>query len=235
MADSDVKPAIVYDITGFDRSQVVEQLEGIVNHVGYRNKNFFYYLGISKVDQTDQFCKFFKLVPQAEKDEPGNGNISVFKGPGFTAKRSYNRDFVKELRKEYGKDTSLLAKNLEGLFENNTKIVECSFLTSEVYILLLFEIARRRVKDREKSTPKGKKYDELKIDEAITDLIELMKADVYTFKDIFLEGEQFHCFSGEPDERKAVIERIKDEREALEINDTEEGESDSSSKDSSSD
>ena len=79
MAASDVKPAIVYEITGFDRSQVVEQLEGIVNHVGYRNKNFFYYLGISKVDQTNQFRKFFKLEPDPEEDQPGNGIISVFK------------------------------------------------------------------------------------------------------------------------------------------------------------
>ena len=233
MADSNVTPAIVYDITGFDRSQVVEQLEGIVNHVGYRNKNFFYYLGISKVDQTDQFCKFFKLVPQAEEDEPGNGIISVFKGPGFTAKRSYNMNLVKELCKEYGEDTSLFAKNLEDLFENNTNIAEYPFVTSEVYIRLLFEIARRRVKDPEKSTSKGKKYDKLKIDEAITDLIELMKEDVCTFKDIFLKGQKFHCFSGEPDERKAAIKRIKDKRE--EINDTEESESDSSPKDSSSD
>ena len=226
MADSDVKPAIVYDITGFDRSQVVEQLEGIVNHVGYRNKNFFYYLGISKVDQTDRFCKFFKLEPDATEDEPGNGIISVFKGHEFTTKRSYKKNLVEELRKEYKEDTSEFAERLEELFENNTKIVESPLVTAEVYILLLFEIAKRRVKDPEKSTPKGKKYDKLEIDEAITDLIELMKAEVCTFKEIFLEKQSFHCFSGKPDKRKAAIKRIKDKRKALETNDTEENESD---------
>ena len=220
MADSNVTPAIVYDITGFDRSQVVEQLEGIVNHVGYRNKNFFYYLGISKVDQTDQFCKFFKLVPQAEEDEPGNGIISVFKGPGFTTERSYNMNLVEELCEEYGEDIFEFAEHLEELFENNTKIAEYPFVTSELYILLLFEIARRRVKDSKKSTDGKKEYDELKIDEAITNLIELMKADVCTFKEIFLEEQPFHCFSGKPDKRKAAIKRITDKREALEINDT---------------
>ena len=207
MADSDVKPAIVYDITGFDRSQVVELLEGIVNHVGYRNKNFFYYLGISKVDQTDQFCKFFKLKPNPETNQPGNGKMFVFQGCSFGYGRSYDWRLVKELREKYREDICLFAKHLEELFENNTKIVEYPFVTSEVYILWLFEIARRRVKDSKNSTDKKKQLDALKIDEAITNLITLMRKNSCKFQDIFLKEGKFHCFSGEVEDReKAIVE-----------------------------
>ena len=209
MADSNVTPAIVYDITGFDRSQVVELLEGIVNHVGYRNKNFFYYFGISKVDQTGQFCKFFRLKPKPKPNQPGNGIISVFRGCPFDEGRSYGI-MMNELRETYGHNTRLLAKGLKNLFENNTKIALYPFVTSEVYILWLFEIARRRVKDSKKSTDAKKEYDELKIDEAITILIELMNARACKFEDVFLKGGILHCFSGYPFQRRAAIKKIED-------------------------
>ena len=210
MADSNVKPAIVYDITGFDRSQVVELLEGIVNHVGYRNINFFYYFGISKVDQTGQFCKFFRLKPNPTPHQPGNGNISVFQGCPFDKGRSYGLFLVYKLRETYGHNTRLLAKGLKNLFKNNTKIALYPFVTSEVYILWLFEIARRRVKDSKNSTDKRKAYDELEIDEAITNLIELMNARACKFEDVFLKKGIFHCFSGEPFERRAAIKKIEE-------------------------
>ena len=209
MADSDVKPAIVYDITGFDRSQVVEQLEGIVNHVGYRNKNFFYYLGISKVDQTDQFCKFFKLQPNPETNQPGNGKMFVFQGRSFGYGRSYDWRLVKELRETYRENICLFAKDLEDLFENNTKIAFYPFVTSEVYILWLFEIARRRVKDSKNSTDKKKQLDALKIDEAITNLITLMRKNSCKFEDIFLKEGKFHCFTGESEVREEKIAEIQ--------------------------
>ena len=94
---------------------------------------------------------------------------------------------MNELRETYGHNTRLLAKDLKKLFENNTKIALNPFVTSEVYILWLFEIARRRVKDSKKSTDLKKEYDELKIDEAITNLIELMKALACIFKNVFLK------------------------------------------------
>ena len=210
MADSNVKPAIVYDITGFDRSQVVEQLEGIVNHVGYRNINFSYYFGITKVDETDQFCKFFRLKPNPTPDQPGNGSISVFQGRPFDKERSYGQFLVNKLRETYGHNTRLLAKGLKNLFKNNTKIASYPFLTSEVYILWLFEIARRRVKDSKNSTNKKKAFDELEINEAITNLIELMNARACIFEDVFLKKGIFHCFSGLPFKRRAAIKEIKD-------------------------
>ena len=48
---------------------------------------------------------------------------------------------------------------------------------------------------------------------------------LYIQRELFLEKQPFHCFSGKPDKRKAAIKRIKDERKALETNDTEENES----------
>ena len=217
MADSYVKPAIVYDITGFARSQVVELLEGIVNHVGYRNKNFFYYLGISKVDQTDQFRKFFRLKPNPTTSQPGNGKILVFQGRPFGYGRSYNMGLVNELIETYGQNLCLFGKHLEKLFENNTKIALYPFVTSEVYILWLFEIARRRVKDSKNSTHEKKEYDALKIDEAITNLIKLMKVGDCTFKDIFLKGKKFHCFSYKPYLRRTAIKNIENKLQTLEV------------------
>ena len=120
---------------------------------------------------------------------------------------------MNELRETYGHNTCLLAKDLKKLFENNTKIALYPFVTSEVYILWLFEIARRRVKDSKKSTDGKKAFDELKIDEAITNLIELMKALACIFKNVFLKEKKFHCFSGPPDKRRAAIEKIEDKME----------------------
>ena len=215
MAASDVKPAIVYDITGFNQSKVVEKLEDIVNQDGYQNKEFVFYLGISKVDQTLEFRKLFKLEPKPKTHKPGKGVTSVLQGREFT-KRSYNQCLVKELKEKYGDNTSLFAKHLELLFKNNTNMASYPFVTSEVYILLLFEIARQRVKDSKTLTAKRKQLDKLKIDEAITNLITLKKAKACTFDDVFLKGKKFHCFSGEPKEREDAIDNIEKEAQELE-------------------
>ena len=203
MADSDDKPAIVYDITGFNRSQVVEKLEDIVNDSRYKQK-FVFYLGICRVDETLEFRKLFRLKQDPFRDEPDNGNMTVLQGREFICK-FYDGLLVEKLNKQYGCKTSLFAEHLEKLFKDNTSIARYPFVTSEVYILWLFEIARRRVKDSEEM----KKYNKLKIDGAITNLIALMKADYCRFDDVFLEGGKFHCFSGEPKDRETVIKKIE--------------------------
>ena len=209
MADSDDKPAIVYDITGFNRSQVVKKLKDIVNDRGYQKKEFVFYLGISKVDETLEFRKLFRLEPHPWPDKPGNGFVKVLQDRQFCF-TSYNRCLVDKLNEKYGCETSLFAEHLEKLFEDNSNIAEYSFVTSEVYILWLFEIARRRVKDSKEATDLKKAYDALEIDGAITQLIELMKVNTCQFQDIFLIGEIFHCFSGLPPKRQTAINNIKE-------------------------
>ena len=211
MADSDDKPAIVYNITGFNRSQVVEKLEDIVKDSRYKQK-FVFYLGICRVDETLEFRKLFRLKQDPCRDEPDNGNMTVLQGREFISK-FYDGLLVEKLNKQYGFKTSLFAEHLENLFKNNTKIAGYPFVTSEVYILLLFEIARRRVKDSEEM----KKYKKLKIDEAITNLIALMKADHCGFDAVFLKGGEFHCFSGKPENIKTVIKKIKKSLEQVQL------------------
>ena len=209
MADSDDKPAIVYDITGFNRSQVVEKLEDIVNDRGYQKKKFDFYLGISKVDETLEFRKLFRLEPHPWPNQPGNGVMKVLQDRKFIC-RSYGQCLVDELNEKYGRKTSLLAEHLEKLFEDNSNIAEYSFVTSEVYILWLFEIARRRVKDSKDATNLKKAYDTLEIDGAITQLIKLMKVDSCQFQEIFLKNGTFHCFSNFPPARQTAIDNIKE-------------------------
>ena len=171
---------------------------------------FDFYLEISRVDgETKQFKKSFRLQPNATDDQPGNGFISVFKDSGndFIG-RAYGEPLVEDLNKKY-KETSSLAKDLEELFKDNTNIAEYPFVTSEVYILLLFEIARRRVKDLEKSTDLKKRLDKLKINEAITNLITLMRKNSSKFEDVFLKEGKFHCFSGKVEDREKVIVEIE--------------------------
>ena len=209
MVGSDDKPAIVYDITGFNRSQVVKKLEDIVNDRGYQEKEFVFYLGISKVDETLEFRKLFRLEPNPKRDKPGNGFMKVLQDRQFFFK-SYNQCLVDELNEKYGRKTSLLAEHLEKLFEDNSNIAEYSFVTSEVYILWLFEIARRRVKDSEDTTKLKEAYHEHKIDGAITQLIKLMKNDSCQFQEIFLIEGTFHCFSDFSSKRQTAIDNIKE-------------------------
>ena len=209
MAGSNDKPAIVYNITGFNRSQVVEKLEDIVNDRGYQEKKLYFYLGICRVDETLEFRKLFRLEPNPWRDQPGNGLMTVLQDRQFFCK-SYSQRLVDELNEKYGCKTSLFAEHLEKLFEDNSNIAEYSFVTSEVYILWLFEIARRRVKDSEDTTNLKKEYDELEIDGAITQLIELMKVDSCTFQEIFLKKGTFHCFSDFPPQRQTAIDNIKE-------------------------
>ncbi|CAH3143331.1 unnamed protein product [Pocillopora meandrina] len=209
MADSDDKSAIVYDITRFNRSQVVEKLEDIFKDRGYQKKKSVFYLGICRVDETLEFRKLFRLKQDPWPYQPGN--MTVLQGREFISK-FYDGLLVEKLNKQYGCKTSLFAKHLENLFEDNTNIAGYPFVTSEVYILWLFEIARRRVKDSEEM----KKYNKLKIDGAITNLIALMKADHCGFDAVFLEGGEFHCFSGKPENIKTVIKKIKETKKSLE-------------------
>lgn len=69
------------------------------------------------------------------------------------------------------------------------------------------------MKDSAKSTPRKNKFDGLPIREAIQNVLTLLDDKKCEFSDVFLKGGKFHCFSGEPEERKKVIDDIKKEIE----------------------
>ncbi|KAJ7365937.1 hypothetical protein OS493_002673 [Desmophyllum pertusum] len=101
--------------------------------------------------------------------------------------------------------------NYEDVVALLTTIVnEELYLKKEVYILLLFEIARRQVPHSDESTDKKKRFDALSIESAIMNIVKLLKAKKCTFKDVFLKEGKYHCFSHEPKDSEKAIKKIVD-------------------------
>lgn len=197
-----------HDITGCNDERVVDLMKSIVNGKGYKNDSPYQF--VIKPDK--EFIKTFRLLAKPSPNHPGNGYISVYVG-NTPIGRPYGQEMISDLEEIYDDDTSAFARHLKKLFTNNATIAKYPFVTSEVYMLLLFERGRRSVKDSEKSTPKKKKFDGLPIKEAIQNVLTLLDDKKCKFSDVFLKGGKFHCFSGEPEERKKVIDDIKKEIE----------------------
>ena len=156
---ADMQVEIRFDITcntGLDHKQVGLLLKDIVNLTCYQQKTGIVYLRIGpKPDKPGKFQKKYKLTPIPTTDQPGNGILSIRKpDSGWFIGRAYGKAMTDDLEKSYNGDTRAFATHLEKLFEDNTSIGQFPFVTSEVYMLLLFEIARRQVKDSDESTDK---------------------------------------------------------------------------------
>ena len=220
-----------YDITGKNLDEVVETLDTIVNNrKDYRKDAVFTFTikpDSKHLQHPEAFRKEFQLKAKPTPDQPGSGILSIRQGGRLIA-RPYNEEMVKDLEEVYDDDTSAFARHLETLFKRNEAIAKYPFVTSEVYMLLLFEIGRRLVEDSPNSTPTKKKYDELPIKKAIQDILTLLGNKKCKFSDVFLKDGRFHCFSGSPRDRKNVIEKIQ---EALSATDGE-GETESNTVDS---
>ena len=106
------------------------------------------------------------------------------------------------LEKHYGEDTHLFAKDMKKVFEDNSAIFNVPPATVEIYMVLLFEIGRRLVSAKKSS------LDKLPIGIVIARLVKLLEAKRCTFKDVFLKGKQFHCFSGNSTQRETAINEI---------------------------
>ena len=79
--------------------------------------------------------------------------------------------------------------------------------TMEVYMILLFEIARRLVK-LDNPTEMKEEFDVLPIGSAIARLLKLLQFNRCTFEDVFFPGRRFHCFTGTPAKRRIAIDKI---------------------------
>ena len=214
----------MYDITGFDAFKVVALLCRIVNDTKQFTTGKTFYLLIrngqeceandeteepsssQKSKQAGEIKELFQLEALPSVDQPGNGKVyRLPKGSAsFAGGKSYNQLYP-ILTQFYKEDTESFALHIRSLFQSNTVVTHGSPETIEVYMLLLFEIARRLVNEKTPSERK-KKLDNLPIGSAITNLVELLERKKCTFKDVF-QGK-YYCFTGEPDERRQVIDSI---------------------------
>lgn len=199
----------VYDITGFDAEKVVALLSRIVNdrQEFKPDKTFYLLLNSHEPGQDDNREKFFKFAPNPSRDQPGNAMVSRGLEKGLT----YN-ELNADLKSKYNGNTKSFAQHIKKLFQNNSKVPE-NFpqATFEVYILLLFEIARRLVRE-DAPTRKKEELDDLPIGSAIArsvKLLELGKEETCSFDDVFCSSsDKFYCYTGEPEERETAIRRI---------------------------
>ena len=198
----------VYDITGFDAEKVVALLSRIVNdrQEFKPDKTFYLLLNSHEPGQDDNREKFFKFAPNPTIDQPGNAMVSRGLEEGLT----YN-ELNEDLKSKYNGNTKSFAQHIKKLFQNNSKVPEnCPQATFEVYILLLFEIARRLVRE-DAPTEKKEKLDDLPIGSAIARSVKLLELGSKTcsFNDVFCSSsDKFYCYAREPEERETAIRRI---------------------------
>lgn len=199
---------IVYDITGFNGQEVVALLTIIVNSRDkFNSDNFFYFM----IRNSSGVKLLYRILPKPHPDQPGNGFVEIHIGPPNNQHQNFRGKpydkLTKALKEKYVADTKSFAQDIKKLLKDNTQNEAIPEATMEAYMLLLFEIARRLVK-LENPTPRKEEFDNLPIGSAIARLINLLELGKSTFDDVFLKEEKFHCFTGEPDKRRKVIEEI---------------------------
>ena len=198
------KPIYLSDITGFDASKVIAVLVGIVNDREKFTRNKTFYLKL----QDD----LFRLRALPTENQPGNGIVIMRSRQDLKFKRAKKyKEINSYLEAHYQGKTELFAKEIREL-SKNTAVVLSDFPqdTIEVYMILLFEIARRLVASKEPSEEKFQ-YDVLPIGSAIARIVKLLECGEEKncrFNDVFLSGGKFHCFSGTAQIRKEAIANI---------------------------
>ena len=185
----------VYDITGFDAENVVALLSDIVNNKEQfkTNKTFYLLLQNSHDAQPDdEIEELFRLKARPKPKQPGNG--IVFLRP--RGNKTFTQDAKKydelhgALEAHYGKDTKSFAEDIKKLFQKNSVLTgDIPPATFEVYMVLLFEIARRLV-TVDNPSEEQKEYDVLPIGSAIARSVKLLEEEKCTFDDVFLSEEE---------------------------------------------
>ncbi|CAH3184582.1 unnamed protein product [Porites lobata] len=139
----------MYDITGFDAFKVVALLCRIVNDTKQFTTGKTFYLLIRNGQESGEIKELFQLEALPSVDQPGNGKVyRLPKGSAsFAGGKSYNQLYP-ILTEFYKEDTESFALHIRSLFQSNTVVTHGSPATIEVYMLLLFEIARRLVNEK---------------------------------------------------------------------------------------
>ena len=201
-----------YDITKFDARKVVSLLSQIVNNRGQFQKDNAFHFFIRNRDGNE--IKLFKLTAKPTQDHPGNGVVSLFSRETGKFNAPKHSDLNLTLEGPYKEDTKSFASHMKKLFRNNAVVNEEDFpqVTIEAYMVWLFEIARRSV-TVENPTEKKKQLDDLPIGSAIARLLKLLELgseEICTFDHVFSPEGKFHCFAGEPGERREVIKKVNE-------------------------
>ena len=207
----------IYDITGFDARQVVALLSRIVNdRQQFTTGKTFYLLlcnGLGNVPEAVE--ELFRLKASPTKHQPGNA-IVLLRPRGhklFRGNANKYDELNGALKAHYEKDTTSFSRDIMKLFKNNAvDSKDFPRAAIEVYMILLFEIARRLVALEDPSDMKVQ-YDVLPIGTAIARVVKLLALgikDICTFDDVFLPGHKFHCFTGKPEQRRKAIDKINE-------------------------
>ena len=195
-----------YNITGKSAAHVIALLKSIVNN---RERPYEYDKGnIFTLKIEGQHAISFILEAYPSTNQPGNGRIQR---NGIA--RNY-KNLTKELIRWYENDTETFAKNVKCVFKDNSKLLDCgNEVLKDVYIILLFEVARRLVDDEnvsERCRKKKQPFDSLPINEAITKILKLFEMKTCSLRDVFHPRGQFHCFTGFPPyKRRYAINKLQ--------------------------
>ena len=202
----------VFDITRFDAQQVVSVLSDIVNDREKYTAGKTFYLLINSTSDSSQPAdieELYRLKARPTKHHPGNG--VVFLRPRRKERFKQSAKSYEELngalKAHYENDTKQFAKDIKQLLKNNVEIDDLPQPTFEVYMILLFEIARRLVKS-DNPTETKKAYDVLPIGCAIARFLKLLELGKCHFEDVFFPGQKYHCFSKKPKVRRKAIDEI---------------------------
>ena len=222
----------VYDISGFTAHRVVGLLSQIVNSERWWTANKTFYLVIHSQSSPGR-CDVYRLTGNPTAHQPGNGSIGMLarigdEGPSSqtTSTREFEElkyvDLINALNEQYKDklqpsrldypqniEVAKFANDMMRLFQNNGSISGVPAAAAQAYMLLLFEIARRMV--QKQKTAEARKLGELPIGCAIARALEILQDGTYEFRDLFLPGEKFHCFSGEAELREEKICNISRE------------------------
>lgn len=205
------KPIHLIDITGLDAHHVTAVLVNILGDKEYK-KNKSFYLALHNTDESEdnQIKELFRLNANPKENQPGNG-ILYLRPRGRIRFTRGAKDYSKindALGAYYKKDTKSFAKDIKELFLNNATVErDLPQATIEVYMIFLFEIARRLVA-LEKPNDTKEQFDVLPVGSAIAEIVKLLEYGHCTFKDVFFPGGKFHCFSKTPKIRKQAIDEI---------------------------
>lgn len=193
------KDGEVYDITGQSAIDVIATITGIINdpskwptesskgvektssagkQPGKNTPNVkktvkdFYFV-INPGNKGKDTCTMFKLRPNPKsRNQPANGIISIMylNGEGYQSRRPKSYSALIEDLVQAHISPKKLAKVIQKLFKDNSEILQKHAAIAEMYFLLLFEIARRLSREKNK-TEEGERLDKLPIGSAIVRII----------------------------------------------------------------
>ena len=203
----------ILDITGMDGRDVVQVLTIVVNKNGATDESTSwyaretYYLKI----QHRNGGVLFRLSTEPKQHHPGNGIIVMCPRGGDCCpeNRKPYLTINNLLKNNYGKNTTLFAQHIQDLFLNNESIARVPEITAEVYMVLLFEIARRFVETNPFRSLLKESFDKLPISVAIAKILKLFQEDKgLLFDDVFTHQGSFHIFTGSAEKRRENIKKI---------------------------